>query len=155
MTTDAYEIGWLAGIFDGEGWVGVYRSGKSYGAYLGVSNTDREMITRIFRLVGNRGRIYDKMPKNYPDHWAPYYEWRCHKRDDILAILTVLQPHLTTKAVRAGLAIQLANLIGSRNCGPVQVNRVARNDIAVQIQALNKKGRRPDDLTRQDDDLRC
>ena len=56
MVLNREELAWAAGFFDGEGWVG-RRSPDSGGVQLRIGNTDRALLERFKRAVGDLGSI--------------------------------------------------------------------------------------------------
>ena len=96
---------WLAGLLDGEGWIGVTRTAAGvrlgryrYRAGIVVSQTDEHLIEYLHALVGHAGRRF-VVPHKPPN--KPAYELRIGTKDDIVAILEAILPLLITKADQA------------------------------------------------------
>ena len=47
-----FELGWVSGIIDGEGWVGIGRNKTFLGARISVSSADNIMVPRLNMLLG-------------------------------------------------------------------------------------------------------
>lgn len=98
------DLGWAAGIFDGEGTCHISRDRRSrwprYSLTAAVANTERPMLVRMRRILG--GSIT-------AGYWTtgstrPYYIWIV---TGVTAqqVLMKIQPHLTTKVAQAQVAI--------------------------------------------------
>jgi hypothetical protein len=102
------QIAYMAGIFDGEGWVGI-NTCKPYGAhktpryslYIGVSNTYLPVLDMFVECFS--GRI-----KNTNSTNKPCYCWRTtsHKA---AYVLETFMPYLTVKKEQAKIAIEYVN----------------------------------------------
>jgi hypothetical protein len=107
------EIGWLAGIVDGEGSIlltrldGRYHNRYMYGLYL--VNTNREMLYKAVRImcaltgdeiVGHRPLIKMKHYKNQLGR-KQCYQVTIRRQEWLLKILQAILPHLTEKRKRA------------------------------------------------------
>lgn len=95
------EAAWLAGILDGEGFIGVVCAKRGRGSEkryykptIIVSMTHEETISRIVELVG--GRVYKKpRPKDRPNS-KQAYDWHCPK-SVMSEFLCAIQPYSVTK----------------------------------------------------------
>ena len=94
------EVSWAAGLFDGEGSVGAYTSGRNH--YLSssrkypkvtVSNTDKYLLDRFQNAVGI-GKIYGpKVSKN--PRWSARYDYRLDGYQQVMTLFTILGPYLS------------------------------------------------------------
>jgi len=84
--------GWIAGILDGEGWIGCDK--RSRRITIQVTNTSTEMIDELYRLCGG-GRYTPKPPKN--EKHKQQYVWALSRRENVLNLLTSVYPFLTSK----------------------------------------------------------
>jgi len=96
-----------AGLFDGEGCIGMYRNSKSPGAIrrytitLRVAMTRRETLERMNAHFGTGTlRTYGHGPRQ-----QPYWIWFCGAKSEVVRILKQLLPHLDLKAHEAKLAL--------------------------------------------------
>lgn len=126
QATDA-ELGWLAGIIDGEGWLGMsietehwYRVGqntrqKSIKVEIKVVNCDPLIIYRTAEIMAKLGvTLYirqagteQRLKKNH----ALAYEVSIKRMAPVQRIITAIRPHLTgTKAERSDLILQFIAL---------------------------------------------
>jgi LAGLIDADG endonuclease len=156
-TTTLAELGWLAGIIDGEGCITIVprlRSDAScrnhgYSMKVAVSNTDPRMILKIKSILGF-GSIQCKS-EHRNGRCKAAYVWITSCRE-ALVFLLVIKDHLVTKAEQAQLAIEIQNRTTTRMGmkpanGPTGKGRVLsieeaslRRGIFDQIKILNRKG---------------
>ena len=96
MAMTDQELGWLAGIVDGEGCIGMYTHKRKYmEATLVIGNTDPQVVVechRLIREVAPSGRIRTIQPKG--KRKQVFYEIRVSRRDDVRKILGFLLPCL-------------------------------------------------------------
>ena len=130
QATDA-ELGWLAGIIDGEGWLGMsvetehwYRVDKntrqhSVKVEIKVTNCDPAIVYRtaeILLKLGINPYIRKQGVALKPNHAQPY-EVSIKRMAPVQLALTAIRPHLTgTKAERADI-IQSFILLRQHNPG--------------------------------------
>jgi hypothetical protein len=137
---------YLAGIFDGEGSVGINKSARQGGgswasAYAYITNTDLKLLETI---EGNFGGHIRKL-KTLPGRKQLYrIEWYGAKADNLFRLLKATG-ELITKERRVDLAIQFRELKpnngkgnGCRKYDPELWNQLSR--IADEIRFLNKRG---------------
>jgi hypothetical protein len=85
------EISWAAGLFEGEGTIGVHH-GKH--PRLQCSSTDLDTLQRFCAIVGGRiGGPYKGGGRNGKDHWKPYSLWSVHG-DEAIRVMGLLLPWL-------------------------------------------------------------
>ncbi len=114
------EIGWLAGLVEGEGCIGIFSNGrhtKQKAVTISINMTDFDIIFRLQQITG-MGNINPKPPKN-PLH-KPQLCWRVAKQKDVLQLLYTVWPILGERKQRAASnAIQhiLAAPGKGRPCG--------------------------------------
>ena len=87
------KLGYLAGIIDGEGSIGVRGNGVPY---ISVYNTSRPMLEWLTTNVGGSvGGSPDRRGRQ------PCFHWSVQARNDVLAILAAITPLLTAKIADA------------------------------------------------------
>lgn len=87
--TDA-QLGWLAGIFDGEGHFGWQRD--KHCSAIQVTNTSLRMLETIKLLVG--GAIY---PVKQRERCKPCWQWCIQRRASVISIVKAVFPYLVAK----------------------------------------------------------
>jgi hypothetical protein len=106
------QVGWLAGILDGEGSFKATIScngAPTNKARLGVRvrMCNEKPPQRCFELTGighlrPAGFTKARIPR-------PIYEWEVGRREDVCALLEVVEPHLTAKSGQARTLLTLAD----------------------------------------------
>jgi len=108
------EIGWLAGIIDGEGSIVLDRKSKWRSPRIKVASTDIEILLECKRICA-AGSITEKKSRN-PKH-SKSWVWACHSTLKTIEILKVISPYLKCpkKKRRAVFIIDNYNLVTPRN----------------------------------------
>ncbi len=118
------ELGWLAGIVDGEGWVGVtvqtehwFRQGlntrqKSIKVEFAVSNCDPAIVERTTMIIRKLGlNPYVRHGNRTRETRRPIYIVSIKQMVSVQKLLMVLRDHLTgSKQQRADLILQFIHL---------------------------------------------
>lgn len=95
------DVGWLAGIIDGEGSISLERKNKGEWKYprLSVSSTDIEILQHCVAITGigtirptGIGTIRPK--KEVRSNYKPSWVWKVDSKNDTLGILSVVLPYL-------------------------------------------------------------
>jgi len=105
MATDI-EIGWLAGIIDGEGSVSMDpRNGSRY-PRISVPSTDIAILEKCQKITGY-GSITPRHSRRSIKH-SPTWQWRISGSRQVLDVLCLLHEHLTCprKKARASFIIR-------------------------------------------------
>lgn len=138
--TDRELDAYLAGLFDGEGWVGITNTAlatraDSYVLRMAVVMVDREPVALFHARWG--GNLYALTPKN-PRH-REQFKWQA-TGDKAVTALEAMMPFLTVKHEQAELGIAFqARKIGTGRI-PLASNELAiRADYKQRMSAL--KGR--------------
>ena len=84
--------GWIAGILDGEGWIGCDK--RSQRITIQVNNTCRKMVDALHCMCG--GSCYTPRPPKNEKHKQSYV-WALSRRENVLNLLTTVYPFLITK----------------------------------------------------------
>jgi hypothetical protein len=102
------ELAYLAGIFDGEGWVGFYLSKRvGHSATVAIANTDFRLFRWIEARVATLGQFRVKPAKgNRKAQW----EWTIRSRPDVVTFLTAIRPFLVVKADQADALLSLLDV---------------------------------------------
>jgi hypothetical protein len=128
-----HEATWLAGIIDGEGWVGLNRAKRRYGyaywAAVGVGNTDKRLIDELIRITRIGKANISKRPKPAKN----VYLWNVNRQLDVANILLTVRGHLILKREQADLILSLPPPNARANA--------ERERIHAELKRLNAKGR--------------
>ena len=136
------DLAYVAGFFDGEGNVGIYKStraesGRSnYAVSMGIANTDRSTLEYIQGLLG--GTLSEKTA-NRRRGYRPLYvlEWYCGKARDVLRLLL---PYLKTKYKQAELAIYYQDSIVSHRYRDTQLDKDLKEVLYQMSRNLKREG---------------
>lgn len=93
MAFDPHEnLDWLAGLFEGEGWVSVDR-GAGRRVNLGIAMTDLDVLQAAQRTAGV-GRIYGPYGTG---RVKPIWQWRVHRSEEVAGLAMTLYPMLAAR----------------------------------------------------------
>ena len=125
------DIGYIAGIVDGEGWITIYphkSGGKSRGyiytlVRVGIANNDYGMLLHIQSLLKEikvNAKIYkvDKTAKVYKGslhRTEVSYQFHVNVQPEVKRFLELIQPHLQCKA-KLEKALEALKLLETRPC---------------------------------------
>ena len=143
------QIGWLAGIIDGEGSISIHRmneketiGGIRHRLDLSIVNTNKDMILLIQSWFGGSFWIKNKKDTN-PNH-KTCYRWRIEGLRSV-PIIKMVYPYLVIKKSQATIALEFSKTLRSifsdtRN--PI-TNDVLdkRQNLHVQIKSINQMSR--------------
>lgn len=113
-----YEIGWMAGFIDGEGYIGISMNGnhktnstKTVKVELNVCNTDESMIQKYVEIANRLGVNPYVSEKNYRGCKKNVFRATVHRMAPLKRMLDVIMPHLTgQKRIRAELINRFLDL---------------------------------------------
>ena len=92
--------GWIAGILDGEGWIGTDKRSKRI--TIQVNNTDTKMLNQLHSLCG--GNRYKG--KAAHGNYRQQHIWVLSRRNNVVTLLNSVFPYLITKRDTALRALQ-------------------------------------------------
>ena len=104
MNITQVDIGWIAGIIDGEGTITLERNGKWRYPSMCMSSTDKELVDAVKQFLGGLVRsvkLHGKMIK-------PQWHWHSTGGIKIIKTLKIISPYLRCpkKKARAEFIIQ-------------------------------------------------
>ncbi|KKN80369.1 hypothetical protein LCGC14_0329620 [marine sediment metagenome] len=110
------QIGWTAGIIDGEGCISAYGqkrldprgTGKVWSLRLTVGNTDMRMLARLQELWGGNIKRMAK-PRN-PERHRQAYQWTVNGQE-VCRVLRAVRQDLVVKGEQADLAMEFGVLM--------------------------------------------
>lgn len=86
----------MAGIIDGEGWIGLTSPNRKWGNRLPticVSMTDEDVVRRLQALTGV-GRVTTRPPQKGREHHKTVYRWTVWKQADAAGLMMTIFPLL-------------------------------------------------------------
>lgn len=126
------DTGWVAGIVDGEGWVGIGRNKSFLGARISVSSTGKFMVPRFQSLIG--GNI---CTKSACGNWRVQQTWDLYTLSTVRGFCEMVGPFLHVKAEQAKL---LAEFCRSRMENRVKKYTDDEMLIVDRLSVLNRRG---------------
>lgn len=109
VLTDA-ERAWMAGFFDGEGSVGLYRKFKEGVFYavttrINVSQTDRTVLDKFYGVFGGALTLISRPDRKNSKH-TQYWTWTCDSTASANLFLQTVRPFLVGKAEEADIVME-------------------------------------------------
>ena len=111
-------LAYVAGLFDGEGSIVIgcghqkqRRVTPHYWLQVGITNTDRELITWLHHTLGRH--ISDNMHCPTKRHQRPCWAWRIMSTQ-ALPFLRALMPYLRVKQAQASIAVNFQSHMSAR-----------------------------------------
>lgn len=140
MSLTPMETGWLAGIIDGEGSLGIYRVGRNHSAGLQIISTDECLMNEVDRLVAKLG--IQKPSRRYACTRCTrgqYWKLSVNRKRQLEVILTAVREGLILKAPQADLVLSFCAKRYHRWNPPTKSDRAAIMDMADQCKQLNQR----------------
>jgi len=130
------ELAYLAGIIDGEGWIGLQkrlqRKWITYKPALRITNTDANIINvvrKIWENVGVDGHIYENDQQPSVPNGKQILNIQLNKQSDIKRILDAVIPYLVGKKARAEMLLKFLD------------KTIDREEAYLAIKQANQKGK--------------
>lgn len=141
MLTDI-ELGYLAGIIDGEGCINMATARRNSGktdtfARVAVEMTDPQVIEWLANLFGG----YVIRARDRGVGRKPTYRWQLTKSADILSFCRMIEPHLKVKGPQARKVIELYEGSLKKGFFVDDNERSRRDSIRTELMTLNQRGR--------------
>ena len=146
MPTDRTIIAYAAGIFDGEGTVGIRLLRKSghqekryHSVMIAVTSTELALTDWLqAHFGGNVNQNHrENAERNYKDAW----KWTLFARH-AAAFLEAVRPYLIIKEHQARVALELRDEMGNGRNTPITPELFAhRESLRQQLKSLNRRGR--------------
>ena len=142
------QLGYLAGIVDGEGTISIRtrkpkrgRFSPEYYPFLEVGNTNLRLIARLHSWLG--GRVHLQRRRRLLPNSKPIYAWRIEARKAV-PVLRALLPFLLLKRQQALLALELYDTgiwqRGRRSFLMPPVELARRQALCDAVGQLNRRG---------------
>jgi len=101
---------WMAGFFDGEGSIGLYRKNKDGQFYavatrLTIAQLDRDILVPYFEAFGGALTLIDRPDRKESKH-TQYWTWSCDNVSYAAMFMQVIRPWLRQKGEEADLLIE-------------------------------------------------
>jgi len=109
------ELGWLAGIYDGEGWFSLKprRANMDFpeggvNLSIGIVNTDTAIINNV-DLILTKLEVSHYISEKVHDIWKTRYDITVKKFSEAQKLLTIIKPFLVAKIGQAELLLRFIN----------------------------------------------
>lgn len=134
------ELGWCAGIIDGEGTITLKNNGGSNITPAIMVTMTHEATIRRFQQIVKIGRVYKNDFKQSPNHKFKY-TWNQCGGPSVL-VIRLIQPYLFTKKAQADLAIEFADkcMLGRGRVTVSEEQQILRRVLVIEMRELNKRG---------------
>lgn len=144
MSTET-ERAWLAGIFDGEGCIGLYAvstivRGKRYHFWrvmLSVTNTNLVLLDRVREIVGV-GQVSSNGRRLSAKH-RPAHRWQASAKLAV-QVLVLIEPYLVAKREQCLLALTAQSLLGTAPRRLKNPHGARLEELRRRMATLNRKG---------------
>lgn len=123
---NTHDAAWLAGLFDGEGWIS-WPNPKCVSTFrIGIASTSRELLEKVQAVTGT-GRLKERDRTN--ENHSRFYVWYCYS-GNASTILRQILPWLIVKKASAEVVIGIksADVAPLTNRGKAQKQRRRVND---------------------------
>ncbi len=106
------DVAWAAGLFEGEG--SAFIGSGQRQPCVALAMTDEDVVARFASIMGvGNVRSYHRPPNKR------YWQWTAQSRNDVIAALEALLPHLGARRTRAALTVlaraaEMRSLTGER-----------------------------------------
>ena len=146
MKPDEITLAYLAGFFDGEGYVGISKGYKTSYYLLVCTVTQTDVTPLMIYHQWYKGKVQG--PRNVGGNRKPIYWWKAEANRAEKFLLDI-QPYLVVKAERVKLALEFRELFKGDNILPrgLTINTAKkqkilelRQDKYEQMAQLNKRG---------------
>lgn len=111
---DINTLGYLAGVIDGEGHIGIEKTKRNnkaryisprYMPNVCVINTSKELIDWLQRKWGGSVNVRSKKMTSWRPHWKTCYRWRLNQ-GRIAEFLTAIRPYMIVKRRQVDLMLR-------------------------------------------------
>jgi len=128
------DASWVAGIIDGEGWVGTGKSQGTNGPRVSVGSTDEIMAPELQRMLG--GSLCRKPRRN---RWKTTVVWDIWSLPVVRAFCEVIGPRLRVKKRQAEV---LAAYCESRMMNRTKRYSADEREMVKELRRLNARGKK-------------
>lgn len=139
-TLDSAKLGWVAGIVDGEGYIGVVanknRGRTSLMARVDISSTTRVMQDTLRSVLGF-GLVYEKKPRLHRPNDRIQFCWAIWSASCVGSFLKAIEPHLIVKRQVAEVVRKFCE---SRVRNDLQPYTTAELAVLAKVRKLNARG---------------
>jgi hypothetical protein len=129
------ERGYVAGIIDGEGHLGIEKEKSYLQPFIRIGNTSKELLLYLQNLIGGKIHQLPKRNKN----WKDQFRLDIQRPEEIIAILNEILPLFIVKKIHAQLLFKFCE---SRLIRFQQPNTREEFILYEKMKELNRRGQR-------------
>lgn len=133
------QLGWAAGMLDGEGTIGLYKHNKRTNQVtlkVSIGNTYKPALEFLQQFFNGWGSLYPLT--KYPGR-KQVYAW-CVSARQASEVVKKLAPYLIIKRAQAAVALEWARNIGAVGKRLTDDQKAGRQMLVVLIKGLNQTG---------------
>ena len=140
MKLNDLEIGYIAGIIDGEGSISLKRQSRrrSLGLFIQVTNSNKAMLKWLQQKIDGgiypHSSTYSDGSKNRLDAWI----WQLRKRDDVKSLLNQLLPVLIIKKRHAELMLEFIEVHWAEGTNPKDTTKYPEDTMKKEIEIFSE-----------------
>ena len=124
---------YIAGLFDGEGWITVNKNKKTFIPVVGIKMNGFNLLKKLNNEFG--GYFYQR--KNYINR--PLTEWTLKGAFQVIPFLKKIEPFLIIKKEQAQLCLELCNTFSIRKSNGDWVKKIKLNKDIIDLRETFKK----------------
>jgi hypothetical protein len=125
---------YIAGLFDGEGWITVSKNKKTFIPIVGIKMNGFNLLKKLHNEFG--GYFYQR--KNYINR--PLTEWTLKGAFQVIPFLKKIEPFLIIKKEQAQLCLELCSTFSIRKSNGDWIKKIKLNkDIINQRETFKKQ----------------
>ena len=124
---------YIAGLFDGEGWITVSKNKKTFIPIVGIKMNGFNLLKKLHNEFG--GYFYQR--KNYINR--PLTEWTLKGAFQVIPFLKKIEPFLIIKKEQAQLCLELCNTFSIRKSNGDWVKKIKLNKKIIDAREKFKK----------------
>lgn len=99
-----FEIGYIVGIIEGEGYIGITIDGDRLRPKLSISNCDKRMVDYFNYKLGFGNVLTNKRKKN---NWTQIFSWSVQHKKNLLLLFEKIYPYMISKKEEIGLILSI------------------------------------------------
>lgn len=132
------ELGWLAGIIDGEGSITIMKRGETFVPSVKMSNTSKVLIEKFCEILNNLNISHSCYGKQKQGNRKYQWEVIIEGRPRVYSLLLVLRDLLVSKTKQAEKVIEWIESRGINLRGPYTKEQL---ELVKTVKNLNGRGR--------------
>lgn len=117
---------YLAGVIDGEGWVGAQLGTSTPQPMIQVDNTYEGLIDYLVAQFGGNKTSYETTQRKANPTWKQPYRWSMTSKDELIPLLQRVLPYLVVKKAQVELLIELCEILPGRRQDEKDISYLSR-----------------------------